>query len=66
MTDTAVIEQDGRLFVGMDCTLDGKQATIIGRRLEAGIVAELPHGLRVEFAWPTIARVMAQGGEFKS
>jgi hypothetical protein len=60
------LEQAGRWFVGEHCTLDGKDATICGRRLEAGIVAELPSGNRVEYAWPTIARVMADGGEFRS
>lgn len=60
------LEQAGRLFVGMDCTLDGLDATIAGSQLEAGIVAHYPQGLRVEFAWPTIAKVMSEGGRFQS
>jgi hypothetical protein len=50
----------------MDCTLDGLDATIAGSQLEAGIVAHYPQGLRVEFAWPTIAKVMSEGGRFQS
>lgn len=57
---------DGRIFVGADCTLDGRPATISGRRLDFGWVCELPHGNRVEYAWATIARVMFDGGRFKS
>ena len=60
------LEDAGRLFVGDECTIDGKPATVTGRQLDFGIVAELPHGLRVEFAWPTIARIMDNGGRFKS
>lgn len=63
---TLPLEQAGRWFVGEDCTLDGNMATIVGRRLEHGIVATLPVGPRVEFAWPTIAKVMSEGGRFKS
>jgi hypothetical protein len=57
---------DGRSFVGQECTLDGKPATVAGRLLDHGIVAQYPQGLRVEFAWPTIARIMTAGGEFRS
>lgn len=61
------LEDAGRVFVGEDCTLDGKPATIIGRQLEHGIVAQYPQGLRVEYAWPTIARIMVeQEGRFRS
>jgi hypothetical protein len=58
--------EDGRAYVGHDCTLDGKPAIIIGRALDFGIVSHYPQGLRVEYAWPTIARVMSAGGGFKS
>lgn len=57
---------DGRIFVGADCTLDGKPATISGHSLDFGWVCQLPHGIRAEYAWPTIARVMFDGGRFKS
>lgn len=57
---------DGKIFVGADCTLDDKPATIAGLRLDFGWVCQVPNGLRVEYAWPTIARVMFNGGRFRS
>lgn len=57
----------GKAFVGERCTLDGQPAEVIGRRLEHGIVAVWPRGPRVEFSWPTIARVMRERrGAFRS
>lgn len=56
----------GRDYVGRDCTLDGKPATIVGRKLDFAVVAQYPQGLRVEYAWPTVARVMESGGAFRS
>lgn len=56
----------GRAFVGERCTLDGRPAEVIGRRLRFGLVAEYPRGRMVEFAWSTIARVMRAGGAFRS
>ena len=64
--DVVPLEEAGRLFVGERCTLDGVQATISGTTLKFGWVSQWPRGLRVEYAWPTIARIMANGGEFKS
>jgi hypothetical protein len=61
------IEDAGPLFVGHDCTLNDEPATIMGRLLDHGIVAHYPAGKRVNFAWPTIARIMLDnGGEFRS
>ena len=57
---------DGRRYVGADCTLDGKPATVCGRLNAFATVAQYPHGLRVEYAWPTVARIMASGGTFRS
>ena len=62
-TDTT---QDGREYVGAECTLDGRRAIVCGRLLAFGWVATLPDGPRVEYAWPTIARVMSAGGRFES
>lgn len=57
----------GRVYVGRDCTLDGKPATIQGRLLDFGIVAQWPQGLRVEYAWSTIAHVVENNdGAFQS
>lgn len=59
---------DGRLYVGADCTLDGRPAIIAGRRLDAARVGLLDgSGYAVEFSWSTVARVMGLcGGAFKS
>ena len=57
---------DGKHYVGRDCTLDGKPATICGRLNDYATVAQYPQGLRVEYAWPTVARIMESGGAFKS
>lgn len=56
----------GKTYVGNDCTLDGKPAIIMGRKLDFAVVATLPHGNRVEYAWPIVARIMESGGTFKS
>ncbi len=57
---------DGRSYVGHECTLDGVPATIMGRLNDFGTVAALPHGARFEYAWPTIARIMQRDRSFKS
>lgn len=57
----------GRAYAGADCTLDGEPATIAGRALPFAIVAHYPRGLRVEYAWATVAHVMRdRGGAFRS
>lgn len=48
-------------------TLDGKPAKISGARQQFAVVATLnPDGPAVEFAWTTVARVVANGGQFHS
>jgi len=47
-------------------TLDGKPAKIGGARNEFATVRLIRSGLSAEFAWPTVARIVARGGEFKS
>lgn len=50
-----------------DVTLDGKPAMIMGARNAFATVATLNvDGPAVEFAWPTVARIVANGGAFKS
>lgn len=53
-------------YVGAPCTIDGRPATIMGRQLRFAIVAQLPDGLQREYAWPTVARIMGRGGDFRS
>lgn len=59
-------ELDGRRYVGAACTLDGRPATISGRRNAFATVAELDGPLALEWAWETVARIMDAGGAFKS
>lgn len=69
--DELETREDGRLFVGDACTLDGRPARILGRSLPWAIVCtpgdELGELLEVQFAWPTVAHVMRnKGGAFRS
>lgn len=45
-------------------TLDGSPARIAGWKLPFAIVRNNDKG--VEFAWPTVERILAKGGSFKS
>jgi hypothetical protein len=56
----------GRAFVGHSCRLDGKDATISGRQNDFATVSVLPNGPSYEFAWPTVARIMARDQHFES
>lgn len=47
-------------------TLNGKRARISGIRNDYATVTDSTTGMSVEFAWPTVARVVASGGTFKS
>ena len=53
-------------YTGAACTLDGRPARIVGRLNPFATVATLPDGPSYQFAWETVARVMAQGGVFKA
>ena len=47
-------------------TLDGNRAKISGARNDFAMVRVIPSGLGCEFAWSTVARIVAKGGAFKS
>ena len=47
-------------------TLDGKAARVSGYRLDFARVTALPGGPGYEWAWSTVARVVAAGGRFQS
>ncbi len=49
-----------------DITLDGKPAKITGRLNDFATVSELNGPVRVEFAWPTVRRIVARDGKFRS
>ena len=47
-------------------TLDGKRARVSGIRNDFATVTDSATGMAVEFAWPTVERVVRNGGAFKS
>lgn len=51
------------LFVNM--TLNGEPARLYGRKLEFPIIAQTQGNLKAGFAWPTIKRIVAAGGDFE-
>jgi hypothetical protein len=62
-TDTIGADQRRELCAAT-VTLDGKPARITGRR---GVLATVAGGgLAVELAWPAVAAIVEQGGEFTS
>lgn len=50
------------------CTLDGEPSRITGARLRCGVVRALnkPDSEGYLYSWPCIARIMEQGGRFKT
>jgi hypothetical protein len=49
-----------------DATIDGLPARIYGSRLRWALVASLDGTRQATFAWPTVARVMASTGNFRT
>jgi hypothetical protein len=47
-------------------TLNGQPATIAGIQCDYARVTDQRSGLSCEWAWPTVARVVANGGRFES
>jgi len=47
-------------------TLNGERAVICGARHDVATVRAISSGLGCEWAWPTVARIVANGGAFKS
>ena len=58
---------DRRALCGTRVTLDGHAAVIGGAALPYALITRLDgRGGSVEYAWPTVARVVAAGGRFRS
>jgi hypothetical protein len=57
---------DRRRFAEMACTLNGRPARICGIQDPFARVEDKETGLGCEFAWPTVHRIMSNGGRFKS
>jgi hypothetical protein len=47
-------------------TLDGQPAKVSGFRNEYAKVSIIKSGLSAEWAWETVARIVAKGGRFSS
>ena len=48
------------------CTLDGKPAKVIGRRLDFAVVAMIDRLHGVEYSWPAVKRILDNDGKFSS
>lgn len=48
------------------CTLNGNPAVVSGYNLDFAKVTDLITGLSAEWAWPTVERILNNGGNFKS
>ena len=55
-----------RLLAEMSCTLNGRPARIWDINDPFAKVEDKETGMSVEFAWPTVHRVLSNGGRFKS
>lgn len=53
-------------YSGQGCTLNGEPAKITGRLNSRATVASLTTATSVEFSWAAVARIMADGGNFKA
>ena len=67
----SIIEPEERAIVrdaAKGITLDGHRATVYGTGMDFAQIATLGNGPRytVEFSWQTAARVILNGGKFKS
>ena len=57
---------DRHALVLATVTLNGNRARISGIRNDYATVTDSATGMAVEFAWPTVERVVAKGGAFQS
>ena len=62
--------KEGRTHIGATCTLDGHPAYIKDWGKFAAVVNSAPCRCcgstpPVEFSWPTVGRIMSNGGAFK-
>jgi hypothetical protein len=66
MSNTGDTIEQRRELCAATVTLDGQPAWIGGASLDFAIVRQIKTGLGAEWAWPTVARIVANGGAFKS
>jgi len=54
-----------RALCALPCTLDGKPAAISGAARDFATVRDLKTGQGADWAWDTVARVMARDAAFR-
>ena len=64
MIDHRNIDRDQ--LVNARVTLNGRPARISGTKLDFARVTDRETGLGCEWAWETVARIVAKGGAFQS
>ncbi|MFA5158563.1 MAG: hypothetical protein WC451_05275 [Patescibacteria group bacterium] len=60
------IKQMAEKWTGEKCTLDGKPARVLGRLNNFATIAQIPDGLKADWCWDIVDRIMTAGGNFKS
>jgi hypothetical protein len=60
------IEQRRALVESKGVTLDGQPATVCGSRNDFATVRAIRTGIHFEWAWETVARIVARDGAFRS
>lgn len=61
-----VTDDERRALCDARVTLNGEPAKIAGTSLPFATVTTLATGLGCQWAWPTVARIVANGGRFTS
>lgn len=56
----------GKEHVGLNVTLDGKPARVIGRKNTFATIAQYPDGISAVYSWETVDRIVKNGGKFRS
>ena len=66
MKSESTINAHRDAWCGERCTLAGRPARVVGRRHPVATVATLAEPWAdAEYSWPAVARIMADGGNFK-
>lgn len=66
MSSNILTREEKTLLTEAHVTVDGHKARIAGTHLEFAVVHNLETGASHEWSWTTVARIVANGGAFKS
>ena len=53
-------------LIGREVTLNGEPAVISGRHLRFAMVRQIRTGLGAEWSWTAAARIVEEGGQFRT